>query len=233
MSQAQAQAPVVRPFPRISANKLGEYLVSPPLRRRDIIERQKYPCSFIGAYYEPARAIIVDFLLGKLDREGMLRRTEALVSAEHASSYALHQAHGCAEAVLRFLDLEPALDLRGMTPVHVPEHTAIDVEGVRVSVLPDVVLVGQDRHGRRQVGAIKLHFPKAHPHTDTSAEYVATLLRVHALRFMLQRGHANEDACLVVDVFAGRIVSAPRSHVRQWRDIGAACDEIRRAWPDA
>lgn len=248
MSQAEA---IVRPYPRISANKLGEYLVSSPLRRRDIIERQKYPCSFIGAYYEPARAIIVEFLLGTLDREGMLRRTEALVSAEHASTYALHQAHGCAEAVLRFLDLEPALDLRGMTPVQLPEHAAhgvaaehaareavperaaLDVEGVRVSVYPDLVLEGHDRRGRRQVGALKLHFPKAHPHTETSAEYVATLLRMHAQRHMLHRGHVSEDACVVVDVFAGRIVSAPRGHVRRWRDIGAACDEIRRAWPDA
>jgi hypothetical protein len=224
---------IVRPFPRISANKLGEYLVSPPIRRRDIIERQKYPCTFIGAYYEPARAIIVDFLLGRIGREGMLRRTEALVSAEHASSYALHQAQGCAEAVLRFLDLEPELDLRGTTPVLLDEHEALEVEGVRVSVYPDLVLEGIDSRGRPQVGALKLHFPKSHPHTETSAEYVATLLRAHAQRFMLKRGHVSEDVCIVVDVFSGRIVSAPRGHVRRLRDIGAACDEIRRAWPDA
>jgi hypothetical protein len=227
------QAQLVRPFPRISANKLGEYLVSPPLRRRDIIERQKYPCTFIGAYYEPARATIVDYLLGHVDRAGLLGRTEALVAAEHPSSWAQHQAHGCAEAVLRFLDLEPHLDLRGMTPVHVPEHAALDVEGVRISVYPDLVLEGVDHRGRRQVGALKLHFPKAHPHTETSAEYVATLLRLHAQRFMLSRGHVSEHACLVIDVFSGRIVSAPRGHVRRFRDIGAACDEIRRAWPDA
>ena len=95
------------------------------------------------------------------------------------------------------------------------------------------MLEGSDGRGRPQVGALKLLFPKTHPHTETSAEYVATLLRAHAQRFMLKRGHVNEDACLVVDVFSGRIVSAPRGHVRRWRDIGAACDEIRRAWPDA
>lgn len=231
MSQT-AQA-IVRPSPRISANKLGEYLVSSPLRRRDIIERQKYPCTFIGAYYEPARSTIVDFLLGRCDREGMLRRTEAHVSAPHASSYALHQAQGCAEAVLRFLDLEPELDLRGMTAVHAPEQTALEVAGVYVSVYPDLVLEGIDHRGRPSVGALKLHFPKAHPHTETSAEYVATLLRVHAREVMKDRGVVSEDACIVVDVFSKRIVTAPRGHVRRWRDIGAACDEIRRAWPDA
>jgi hypothetical protein len=224
---------LVRPYPRISANKLGEYLVSPPLRRRDIIERQKYPSTFIGAYYEPARSTIVDFLLGRIDRAGMLGRTEALVSAEHASSWAHHQAQGCAEAVLRFLDLEPDLDLHGMTPVHVPVHDALDVHGVHVSVYPDLVLEGHDLRGRPQVGAIKLHFPKAHPHTEASAEYVATVLRVHAREVMAQRGTVREEACLVVDVFARRVVGAPHGYVRRWRDIGAACEEIRRAWPDA
>jgi len=76
---------IVRLHPRISANKLGEYLVSPPLRRRDIIEYQKYPRSFVGAYYEPARLAILGFLLGRVDRVGMLGRMEALVSAEHTA----------------------------------------------------------------------------------------------------------------------------------------------------
>lgn len=224
---------VVRPFPRISANKLGEYLVSPPLRRRSIIERQKYPVSFIGAYYGPARAAIVDYIVGNIDRAGLLRRTESLVSAEHSSDYTRHQANGCAEAVLRFLDLEPRLDLRGMKPVHLLDHEKLDVSGVAVSVYPDIVLEGRDRRGKPTVGAIKLHFPKSHPHTEASAQYVATMLRMHAKEAMCDRGKVREDACLVVDVFARQVVTAPRGYIRRWRDIGAACDEIRRAWPEA
>jgi len=222
---------VVRLHPRISANKLGEYLVSPPLRRQAIIERQKYPCSYIGAYYEPARAAIVDFIVGNIDRADLLRRTEQIVSGPHESSYAMHQAHGCAEAVLHFLDLEPRLDLRGMTPVIVERHEKLDVEGVDVSVYPDVVLVGHDDKERPIVGAIKLHFPKSHPQTEATAEYVATLLRMHAHLRMADRGKVREDACIVVDVFAGQVRTAPRGYRRRWRDIGAACEEIRRVWP--
>lgn len=221
----------VRLHPRISANKLGEYLVSPPLRRQCIIERQKYPCSYIGAYYEPARSVIVDFITGVVDRAGMLQRAEQIVCGPHESTYALHKAHGCAEAILRFIDLEPRLDLRGMTPVYIERHDKLDVEGVDVSVYPDIVLEGRDDKQRPTVGAIKLHFPKSHPHTEASAQYVATLLRMHATLAMSERGRVNEDACIVVDVFAGRVLSAPRGYRRRWRDIGAACEEIRRAWP--
>ncbi len=220
------------PRPRISANKLGEYLVSPPLRRQTIIENQKYPCTYIGAYYEPARAIIIDYLLGKLDRRDMLQRTESLVAyPEHTTSYAMHKAHGCAEAVLRFLDLEPRLDLRGMTPVIVEQHDKLDVEGVDVSVGADLVLEGTDDKDRPIVGALKLHFPKSHPQTEATAEYVATLLRMHAQLAMAQRGKVREEACIVVDVFAGQVRTAPRGYRRRWRDIGAACQEIKRVWP--
>lgn len=222
---------IVRLNPRISANKLGEYLVSPPLRRQCIIERQKYPCSYIGAYYEHARAAIVDFIVGRIDRGALLARAEEIVEGPYESTYAMHRAHGCAEAVLRFLDLEPLLDLRGLDAITLPKHVKLEVEGVDVSVYPDIVLEGHDSRNRPVVGAIKLHFPKSHPHTEASAQYVATLLRMYAMQQMSDRGKVSEDACIVVDVFAGRVLTAPHGYRRRWRDIGAACQEIRRVWP--
>jgi len=225
------QQELFRLSPRISANKLGEYLVSPPLRRRDILERQKYPCVYIGAYYEPAREALVDFMVGRIDRRQLLARTESLVEAEHESSWARHRAHGCAEAILRFLDLEPQLDLCGMTPVALERHERLNVEGVDISVYPDVVLEGVDARRRPLVGAVKLHFPRSHPHTEASAQYVATLLRMYSMTAMHTKGRALTDACIVIDVFSGRVMEAPRGYKRRWRDISAACEEIRQAWP--
>lgn len=207
--------------------------MSPPPRRQTIIERQKYPCTFIGAYYEPARATIVDFLLGRLDRVGMLERMEALVCADHETDWSRYRANGCADAVLSFLDLEPRLDFGPMKPVLVPEHDKLDVGGVDVSVYPDLVLEGRDRRGRPVVGAVKLHFPKSHPQTDAAAEYVGTLLRMYATMAMSDRGRVSHESCMVIDVFAGKVMNAPRGYKRRWRDISAACEEIRRAWPDA
>lgn len=221
----------VRLHPRISANKLGEYMVSPPLRRQCIIERQKYPCTYVGAYYEPAREAIVDFITAEHDRATLLRTIEELVEGPHESNYEMHRANGCAEAVLRYLDLEPRLDFRGMVPTTLREHTKLEVAGVDVSVYPDVVLEGFDDRDRPIVGAVKLHFPKSHPHTEASAQYVATLLRVYAMEVMHDRGKVCEDACIVIDVFAGRVLTAPHAYRRRMRDIGAACEEIRRLWP--
>ena len=83
------------------------------------------------------------------------------------------------------------------------------------------------------IGAVKLHFPKSHPQTDAAAEYVGTMLRMYATMAMSDRGKVCHEACMVIDVFSGKVMNAPRGYVRLWRDISAACEEIRRAWPDA
>lgn len=215
-------AALAHPHPRISAEKLAEYLVSSPMRRQAILEREKYPCVEISSYYEPARAAIVDYLLGRIGREGLLLRYAVLEAAMYESRYAMHKARGCAEAVLRFLDLEPSLDLRGMTPVLVERHDKLDVEGVAIAVEPDLVL-----EGRGQTGALKLLFGKGIPRSH--ADIVAVLLCGYTLA---SAGQALGEACLAVDVFSGTVRSVPTcASGRRGRDIEAACDEIRRRWP--
>ena len=48
-----------------------------------------------------------------IDRVQLLSRADQLVSAEHESDWLRHRADGCAEAIMRFLDLGPQLDLQG------------------------------------------------------------------------------------------------------------------------
>ena len=218
----------VQLHPTISATDLGSYLVSSPLRRQTIIEKHKYAVGRAG-YYDFARSSVIDFIMGRTDRAGLLKRAEEYVARSHVSAYARNRSHRCAEAILRFLDIVPLLDMQGMTPSDDVKHEAMDVVGVNINVDPDLILEGQDSHGRSTVGAIKLYISPAHPHTDASAQYVTSMLRRHArVRPVMVRA----DMCLLVDVFAGRVsyARAHWSHVH-WLDVGSACYEIRQAWP--
>lgn len=221
-----------RVHPRVSINKLGEYLVASPLRRREIIERQKYPSYLVGSHYEPARRILVDFLLGRLTHRAALGYAHAWLEEDtYESEYARHRAAGCAEAVEQFLSLVPRLHLRGLRPAPPRRDEPLHLEGVAVSLRPDVALRGVDGHGRAVTGAIKLHFPKTHPLTATSAEYVATALHVHLRRAPYSSGRPLPQACIAIDVFSGTVVPAPRAYRRRMRELAAACAEIREAWP--
>ena len=59
MATDYATTDIVRQAPRISVNKLGEYMTATPLRRRRIVLDQKRPKTFIFARYrEPQDAIV-------------------------------------------------------------------------------------------------------------------------------------------------------------------------------
>lgn len=221
-----------RPHPRISVNKLGEYLVSPPLRRHDILERQKYPLDLVASYYEPARRLLVDFLLGAIGRASVLGIVGTWTEGSTWSRpFDQRRARGCADAVLRFLADLPGLDFHGLRPVTVDLIPTLHLEGVTVSIKPDLMLRGVDARGRTTYGAVKLHFPKAHPVSEVSAQYVATLLKVHLREAFGRAVRIDPECCIAVDVFRGTKVTAPRADRRRLRDVAAACQEIRRVWP--
>lgn len=61
--------------PKISANKLGEYINSAPHRRKEIVKNQKYPKGFIVTRYNDAKSTIIDFFIrGKGDKEVVEKR---------------------------------------------------------------------------------------------------------------------------------------------------------------
>jgi len=221
-----------RVHPRISINKLGEYLVASPLRRREIIERQKYPSYLVGSHYEPARRLLVDFLLGRQTQRAVLEYARSWLEEDtFESDYARHRANGCADAVHRFLALAPTLDFRGLRPMPPRGDEQLHLEGVTVSLRPDIVLRGVDGRGRPIAGAVKLHFPKTHPLTAASAAYVATALHVYLRERPTTWGVPLPQACMAVDVFSDTLAVAPRAHRRRMRELAAACAEIRETWP--
>jgi len=49
--------------PKVSANKLGEYMSASPSRRNEIVKNQKYPKGYVVTRYNDARRAIIDYFL--------------------------------------------------------------------------------------------------------------------------------------------------------------------------
>ena len=91
---------VERADPRISINKLGEYLIATPSRRRAIIKEQKRPKAYMTAYYEEAEAAITEYIVTGLIEDGALESRAAEISARPArSEWDEHRKSLCAEAL--------------------------------------------------------------------------------------------------------------------------------------
>lgn len=221
-------------MPRISANKLGQYLVCPnPARRRRIVADQKQPQRPIVPLYRLAEEPATAFLRsGGRDHEALDRAITRLRSDTSGTSWAINDRRNTADALEQLRALSPRLPFEGVSYVRSGEQMPpLRVKNVDVSVRPHFLLHFEHR-GVDCVGALKLHFPKGEESAlDVKAgEYIATLLH----RWLLEHGTRGRKVmpshCLSVDVFRRTVVTGPSATTRRMADITAACEEIAATW---
>lgn len=215
--------------PKISLNKLGEYLDATPSRRRRIVKDQQAPQAFVVARYTDARDQIVSFLEGGMEDEGrLLAAASRLRIEETTTDFAKQDKLASADAIEDFLDTSEQLDISGLSAYGTDKTTSeiLEISGVSVSVRPDVIL--KDESGGKVIGAVKLHFSKSNPLSAKSREYAATALRV----YLAEAGHASVDhsKCFVVDIPTQQASHAAKAYKRKMNDIEAACEEIVARW---
>jgi hypothetical protein len=217
--------------PRISVNKLGEYMTATPLRRRRIVQDQKRPKGFILPRYSEAQDAIAKYLAGdELDAGRLLSEIERLKLAPSATEWESSRKRLASEAMQSFLEMADEIDLDDLCATLGGNfQPRLSIGGLEVSVRPEIVLSGVDRHGRPTAGAIKLYFSKTNPLSDSSAAYIATALHAF-VEANLPSAHADPKHCRVIDVFGQKVYSAPRASARRRSDLIAACEEIARAW---
>lgn len=212
--------------PKISVNKLAEYMVAAPVRRRAIIREQKRPREFVTARYTDAVEVIATSILpGGKDEDALVEALERLMGSPASTTWELQKNVNCAEALESFLEAVELPDLSRFNVIRprLSDPARIGVAGVDVSIRPEVLLAVDGE----VVGAVKIYVSKTFPLGDDAASYVG----VATQRYLVQR-HPNvsHSNTFTIDVFAARVHTAPRAYRRKWHDIEAACEEIARAW---
>jgi hypothetical protein len=224
---------IERTLPRISVNKLGEYMTATPARRRSIVRDQRRPKGFLVPRYNEAHAAVIAYLTGaERDPAVVLREAQRLRAAPPDSAWQAQRNQLCGEALAAFLEaadlLPPARYVRGA-----PRPPLVNYGEVAVSVRPELVLRGADRRGAPTVGALKLYFSKTAPLTAEAGGFIAAAVADFAEQALALDAAVDPKLCLALDVFARRLYRASRQRAQRRQDLIAACDEIARAWTAA
>jgi hypothetical protein len=136
---------IIRETPRISVNKLTEYMVAAPARRRGIIRDQKIKRDFIVARYQPVYAGVAE-CLATGDVSVIYTKLEQLYEATPTSTWELQDNQLSVEALELFASFVDEIDLtrfRVIRPGQVLPR--MNVSGTEVSVKPCVILRNQER----------------------------------------------------------------------------------------
>lgn len=216
--------------PRISVNKLAEYIFARPRRRKRIILDQISPPRVKVITYEDARRLLARSLADPtsdggavLQSANSLRDRAATEGDGHRQSCLLASARA-AEA---FAPLAERIRPNAVLAVPGPRRNAdFAVAGVKVGMTPDVCFIQPGTEDR--VGAVKFHFPRSTSLQPEALQYVSLLLYEY---LKLSGDSPRRQLCIAVDVFAGRFESTPRATVERLRNVEAACEEIAERWP--
>lgn len=219
-----------RPNPRVSANKLAEYMTCSAARRRRIISEAKNPPEFIVPRYNPFYDVAPAFAASRpLDEEIIVSSIEALTGKESQTEWERDNVQLNIDLLQRLLDLPDLLEIEQYDAVATGDRTqSIALEGVEVSVRPELLLRRVVR-GQRTLGALKFYLPKTFPLNEESGAFLAALVHLY-LEQSFPGENPDNRHCFVMDVPSGVIYNAPRSVIRRRAELAAACEEIAARW---
>lgn len=222
----------VRVNPRISVNKLGEYLLAGPSKRKRVVFDQKYPRDFIVARYTLAENAMVKFLSNQADRyNSIYADLQRILNLPAGTPWELQRNQLCSDAIEKFLDMEDKFSFQGLNLIQADNDLPnMTIKGVEISIKPEFFLSGENKKREKTLGALIIYLSKTNPLNQDSGEYITSLLKHYLEAHFSTNGKVDTKICFVADIFAGEIFAAPSAYKRRQQDIEAACEEISRTW---
>ncbi|MFN8263930.1 MAG: hypothetical protein U0T07_10410 [Chitinophagales bacterium] len=215
--------------PRISVNKLAEYMDANATRRRKIVFDAKYPQKFIVTRYKEARDTIKQCLENGYGEDFVLNVIEELEDKECDTEFQKQDVALSIEALELFLDTDiSSLSDFNFTPTFGNE--LLNISNVDISVNPDLI-VSKEISGKKNIGAIKLHLSKNNTLSEESQKIVGAIIYTYTQDFLLKRRDvANPKLCISFDIFKQGIEICPSAYKMRMNRIEAACEEIALWW---
>jgi hypothetical protein len=226
---------LIRNTPRISVNKLGEFLTTrSPTRRRRLIHDQKQPPSVVVPRYAKALEPIAKFLASGCADPGQIADAIAkLRNTVPKSDWVADDNKNTIAALEHFLTAATLLPIDGATYIKGDKDARpLVIAGVQISVRPDFILRVRKKD-KVSTGAMKIHYIKDEEKalTEDGQEYVAMLCHEWNTKYGAKAYPAVHSLSFSLDLFRQNLVSAPKSVKRRMNEIEAACTEIALVWP--
>lgn len=222
--------------PRISVNKLAEYMVSKAARQRKLLRDRKYPDEDfnMGMYHREAGEAISRYLVSDQLSTDVIDNQIAVIKQQTPTAIGTQRRlNSNIEAMERFLDMLDDFSFAGSSPelgAHSPQK--LTYHGVQVSVRPEVVLRATIK-GKNVIGAVKLHFPKGFEMTDETAGYVSAAVQEYCFRHIAKPDEmVNSAFCQVFDIGSGNIFAGVKATKSRLKDVEDTCRNIADIWPN-
>lgn len=225
--------------PKISINKLMEYMEAMPSRQLEIVDNQKNPLANKPkmTWCARARKVIIEYFANGCVNESILDEEIERLQSEIEKikeedpkklESKINKYQVEIDAINSFKGLHKRIGLNGVKFSKVsgkPKY--LDFAGVHVSLRPEIsVMTNEWEH----IGCLKLYFTKNKRLTDNEADFLCSILNEYVGKHFSPKHTANPRACIAIDVFGQKVFTASTNVGLHTRRIRKSCQEIREMW---
>jgi hypothetical protein len=230
----------------MSAVALAEYLILQPDQQENIL----HDCRFarppiVTANGDAMRALRAYNGDRRRDQSALERVKAALTIKSQSPEFkpkTQDEARRCKEAIELFQKYENAFGMRHMALSECERFGPLDIEGVSLSIQPDLLVEGGDaRFGAAIIRVAKSPDPAAckleatrlrrGDHRREMGWYLVAMLQLLIDSQGGSLGKPDRDLCFVADVRLGERIGPAEDHTKRIRAIKGACRQIGALWP--
>lgn len=215
--------------PRISINKLAEYIYASPNRRKKIIEDCQNPNPFITTWYDSVRPFINRFIVER-DVEILNDALNVLKASNRSTEFREKNIDNSIE-LIEFLKTTDLSKLGNYSlELYEKPNSILNISGVDISVYPNHLIRGNIK-GDPIIGGLKINISKTQPLSEDSQKIVSLLIMLYFQGIPEYSDcKVSEKLCLSYDVFKNRLIESPTSKKLRISNIESACEEIAARW---
>jgi hypothetical protein len=220
--------------PRISVNKLAEFMEAKGARQRQILRDQKYPTDYKGMYHKEAAEAIALSIASNLEDLSPIDRAVALLEQARPQKIGTQRrvaANLDALETFRLMLDEVDQKIKEIKLVLGEQSPPrLQIHAVDISVRPEIILRSGGKSGSL-CGALKLHFPRTFPLSEAAAGNVSAVLQEWCKTNMHDEGRVSGPLCFVIDIGSQRVYPGAKATTARMKDVEANCQNISALWP--
>lgn len=219
--------------PRLSDNKLSDYMSASEQARRGILQSCKYQRKTAVIQHHDAKKMVAESIVnGNLDADELAKKLEIyegkITDTDFEEDVKTHNID-YVKSVLT-MGFEP---IKGTEFHRCKTQMKLDFNGTEISFFPDVLVTRTNKRNNRKIGALNLRYSKSAKLPEATAQYQS------ALMFGIFRDNPFEPEsvpelalCQTLDGFNGKVYAAPTKSIYLYKEMMAACGAIANQWPN-
>lgn len=225
---------VERKQPQISLARLADYMAASEQGKRTIAVSCKYQPIARLIQYNDAKAIISNYIRDENRKIEDLAEKLAILKNKICDDDFTREVrdHNC-DFLAKFISLASDIDFKDYTYTRPMKLPKIELNGMPISVAPDVLVSRTNRQNKVMIGAMMLRYSKGRPLNEEIGQYQSAFLFEYFKQPLFgEYGSSEKRLCITLDAQSGTPHEAPGNATYLYKEMAATCASLVERWPN-